>query len=164
MGRHVARALRTRVASDVRVVEHDGEATALLSEFQSAQHVWLIDAAQSGAAPGTVHRIDCSLADPTLPTGTVSSHGFGLAEAIALARELDMLPRQCVVYAIEGADFSAGVAMSCEVMKAANTVVERMIAEIQAAEFSAFGHRAFDRHGRPGHRHRAQLNGCPGNQ
>jgi len=130
VGRLVARALRKRVSADVRVVEHDGEATALLAELQSAQRVWLIDAAQSGAVVGTIHRIDCATADPALPTGAISSHGFGLAEAIALARALDLLPRQCVVYAIEAADFTAGAPPSSGLMAAADAVVGRVLDEL----------------------------------
>jgi hydrogenase maturation protease len=130
VGRLVARVLQTSVPANVRVVEHDGEATALLAALQSSQHVWLIDAALSGAAPGTIHRIDCSVADPALPTGTVSSHGFGLAEAIGLARALNVLPRQCVVYAIEALDGTPGAKLSPLVANAVHAVVKQVLAEI----------------------------------
>ncbi len=78
----------------VRIAEHDGEGTALLAALQALRQVWLIDAAQSGVPPGTIRRIDCSVTNVALPPGTVSCHGFGLVEAIALARALDLLPRQ----------------------------------------------------------------------
>lgn len=130
VGRMVARTLRPRVSVDVRVVELDGEATALLAELQSAQCAWLVDAAQSGAPPGTIHRIDCAAEDFALPEGGVSSHGFGVIEAIALARALDVLPRQCIVYAVETADFTAGAALSPEVAQAVGEVVLRIAAEL----------------------------------
>ena len=132
VGRLVARALRARVPENVRVVELDGEATALLAQLQSAQWVWLIDAAGSGAPAGTIHRIDVSAADLALPSGGVSSHGFGVTEAIALARALDVLPRQCIVYAVEAAEFTAGAAVSPEVARAVDTVAARIVAELSS--------------------------------
>jgi hydrogenase maturation protease len=130
VGRLVVRSLRTQVPACVRVAELDGEATALLAELQSVQRAWLVDAARSGAPSGTIHRIDCSKADLALPSGTVSSHGFGLAEAIGLARALDVLPRQCIIYAVEAADFTAGVAYSSAVPAAVDQVVMRILAEL----------------------------------
>jgi hydrogenase maturation protease len=130
VGRLVVRSLRPRVPDDVRIVEQDGEATALLVELQSARRVWLIDAARSGAQAGTVHRIDCSAADLALPSGTMSSHGFGVIEAIALARALDVLPEWCVVYAVEAADFTDGATVSAPVMQAVRAVTESILAEL----------------------------------
>jgi hydrogenase maturation protease len=130
LGRIIARSLRTRVPGDVRVVELDGEASALLAELQQARQAWLIDAARSGTIPGTIHRLDCSTADLPIPSGTVSSHGFGVAEAIALARALDVLPSQCIVYAIEMADPTIGAALSPEVTAVLDDVAKRVLAEL----------------------------------
>jgi hydrogenase maturation protease len=129
-GRLVARSLRTRVPTDVRVAEHSGEATSLIAELQSARRVWLIDAAQFGAPPGTIRRIDCSKTDLGIPLGSVSSHGFGVTEAIALARALDVLPPQCIVYAIEVADFTGGAEPSPEVTDAIDEVATLILTEL----------------------------------
>jgi hydrogenase maturation protease len=130
VGRIVARLLRGRVPATVRIVEHDGEATAVLAELQGLRRVWVIDAAQSGAPPGTVHRIDCSVTDAAVPSGSVSSHGFGVAEAIGLARALGTLPPLCIVYAIEAAHFTPGAALSSAVTQSAHDVAERILAEL----------------------------------
>ena len=130
LGRMIARMLRPRVPGDVRVVELDGEASTLLAELQQARRAWLIDAAQAGTIPGTIHRLDCSSADLPMPAGTVSSHGFGVAEAIALARALDVLPSQCIVYAVGMADLTIGAAPSPEVTAALDDVVARVLAEL----------------------------------
>ena len=55
-----------------------------------------------------------------LPRGALgmSTHGFGLAEALELARALGQLPRRCIVYAIEGASFETGAPLSPEVAAA----------------------------------------------
>jgi hydrogenase maturation protease len=130
VGRIVARLLHRRAPATVRIVEHDGEATAVLAELQALRQVWVIDAAQSGAPAGTIHRIDCSVTDAAALSGSVSSHGFGVAEAIALARALGTLPPLCIVYAIEAAHFTPGAAPSPAVMRAAHDVVERILADL----------------------------------
>lgn len=118
------RALRPR---GLRVVESDGEATALLARFAEAEEVILIDAAQSGAPPGTIGRFDVTKAPlPTARFG-ISTHGLGLAEAIELARTLGCLPRRCVVYAIEGRSFALGESLSPEVEAAVEAVIGRIL-------------------------------------
>ena len=125
VGRTVARLLSPHVS----VVEHNGEATSLLGVLREEDCVWLVDAAQSGAAPGTIHRIDCAGEAP-IPDRTMSSHGFGPAEAVGLARALGSLPRHCIIYAIEAADFTAGAPLSPPVERAAHQVAARILAEL----------------------------------
>ena len=127
VGRIVARLLRSHLGT--QVVEQDGEATALLAVLQPVDRAWLIDAAESGAPAGTIHRIDCTISKVP-PRGNFSSHGFGVAEAVELARTLGTLPQHCVVYAIEAADFTHGAAVSPPVMQAANEVAELILAEL----------------------------------
>jgi hydrogenase maturation protease len=50
----------------------------------------LLDAVRSGAAAGTIH--DLPLDDLPPPRPAVSSHGIGIAEAVALARALGYRP------------------------------------------------------------------------
>jgi hydrogenase maturation protease len=128
VGHLVSCLLRPRLPSSIRVIEHGGEATALLAVLEGATDAWLIDAAQSDAAPGTIHRIDCEGA--VVSHRAVSSHGFGIAEAIELARALGTLPRRCIVYAIEAADFTAGAPLSPPVTRAAREVAARILAEL----------------------------------
>lgn len=126
VGRVVARLLRD---TGVPVIELEGEAGAVIEAMQGAERVWLIDAACSGAPVGTIHRIDCA-DGVAVPAGPVSSHGFGVAEAIGLARALGTLPAQCVVYAIEGARFGIGAAVSPEVVEAGEVVAGCVSREI----------------------------------
>ena len=112
------------------IMEHHGEATALILEMTAAEQLFLIDACVSGAPPGTIHRFDVSSVPmPALASG-YSTHGFGLAAAVELARAVGRLPRLSVVYAIEGASFDRGAALSPLVANAAAEVVWRLRAEI----------------------------------
>jgi hydrogenase maturation protease len=126
-GRAAAAGLKARGPKDLRVIESDGEATALLAWFSEADEVILIDAALSGATPGTVGRFDVN--EAALPTGRfgISTHGFGLAEAIELARTLGCLPRRCVVYVIEGRSFALGERLSPEVEAAVEAVIATIL-------------------------------------
>jgi hydrogenase maturation protease len=132
IGRLVARLLMGRAPSHVRLVERCGEATELLNDMEGAGAVWLIDAAQSGAPVGTIHRIDCAASNAIVPQGSVSSHGFGVAEAVALTRALGTLPPRCVVYAIEAVDFTPGAPPSPTATNAAREVAERILGELAA--------------------------------
>ena len=129
-GRAVAQALRGALPRAIEVAEADGEATDILARLDGASAAFLIDACASGAPAGTVHRFDVS--DAPLPQGAfgVSTHGFGLHEAIELARALGQLPSHCVVYAIEGASFETGAPQSPSVAGAVVEVASRLSAEI----------------------------------
>ncbi|MGA2793089.1 MAG: hydrogenase maturation protease [Roseiarcus sp.] len=126
-GRAVAARLKARVPRDMRVIECGGEATALLARLGEADEVILVDAAISGAAPGTVERFEAHEAPLPAARFGMSTHGFGLAEAIELARALGQLPRRCVVYAIEGRSFALGDPLSPDVEAAVGTVVARIL-------------------------------------
>ena len=129
VGRIVAARLRGRVPDTVSVVEADGEATALMDRFNGASNAILVDASLSGVPAGTVQRFDVTR--QTLPPGRLgmSTHGFGLAEAIELARCLGRLPDSCIVYAVEAGSFEPGEPLSPEVAAAADDVVERVLTE-----------------------------------
>lgn len=130
-GREVARRLRQRNLPHVRFMETEGEATALLSLMEGAQVVYLIDACVSGAAAGSFRRVD--LRQSRLPEATygLSSHGFGLAEALALAETLGRLPARCVVFAIEAENFDMGAPLSEPVARAIDAVVTALCRELE---------------------------------
>jgi hydrogenase maturation protease len=125
----VGRAVAYLLKPYMQAIEHDGEATSLLDLLGAAERVWLVDAARSGAVPGTIHRIDCAIDIPQ-PGNSPSSHGLGIAEAIGLARALGELPPHCIVYAIEAASFAPGAPLSPRVARAAREVAARILVEL----------------------------------
>lgn len=116
----------------VAVTIADGGAAELVEVLSEADHAVLIDAARSGASPGTIHRFDGTAAK--LPVGfeRPSTHGLGVAEALELARALDRLPARVTVYGIEGANFEHGEALSPEVEEAAEKLAEELTWELGA--------------------------------
>lgn len=131
VGRIVAARLRGRVPEGISVLEHDGEPGDLLDHLHGAAAVYLVDAAISGAAPGTIQRFDIlKVKLPPLRSGT-STHALGLAEALELARALDQLPARCLVYVVEAGSFKMGAALCPAVAAAVNTLTEQILADIR---------------------------------
>jgi hydrogenase maturation protease len=131
VGLFVAQRIRELgLAGGVEVIEADGEGTELMEVWRDADLAILVDAVSSGASPGTIHRFD-AIAEP-LPAGffRLSTHAFGVAAAVELARELDRLPSRLIVYGIEGKEFSAGASFTKEVENAASRAVKRIVQEI----------------------------------
>ncbi len=129
----VARRLRERFATGVTVLEESGEGAALIEAWQGAKCVILVDAVNSGAPPGTIHRLDAH-ASP-LPAGFFhySTHAFSVAEAVELACSLGQLPSHVTVYGIEGQNFDLGIGLSSAVEEAVTAVVEQAAGEVREA-------------------------------
>jgi len=120
------------VAAARRMRPRGLEATApfqLVEMWEGAQDVVVVDAARSGAPPGTIHRFE--VRSHALPTGVLggSTHAIGVAEVVELARALDRLPDRLMVYGIEVGGLSHGGALSPEVEAA----VEAVVAEVGGA-------------------------------
>ena len=125
--------LRSRLAGTrIKVIEVSGEATELMEEWTGADTVILLDAICSASAPGKVTRLD--LRSTELREGLLrsSTHSFGVAEAIRLARALGRLPANIILYGIEATQFGHGSTPSPEVEAGARYASELVIQEIQA--------------------------------
>jgi hydrogenase maturation protease len=119
--------LRDRMPRHALIEEQSGAALDLIERLRGTDSAFLVDAAVTGAPPGTIHVFDCAIADlPTMRPGA-SSHGLGVAEAIAMARALHELPRVCRLYAIEGVNFAPGAAISPAVRAAAEELAATMM-------------------------------------
>ena len=62
IGLIVARGLRGRIPGEIRIVEETGDGAAILEALAGVNRAILVDAAQSGSAPGTIHRFDAAAA------------------------------------------------------------------------------------------------------
>jgi len=119
----VADLLRTAgLPKDIEIREHWGEAGDLLDHWHDAELVILVDAARSDA--GTLHRFDARRTPLPRDLFHSSTHRFGVAEAVELARVLGRLPQQIRIYAIEGRSFALGAELSPEVQNAAGRLAE----------------------------------------
>lgn len=130
VGLVVARRLKERAPDNVSIFEHSGEGAALMERWRSSACTILVDAVHSNQKAGTIFRFDAH--QQVIPTQFFhySSHAFGLAEAIELARALKQLPPRLIVYGIEGKNFAAGTGLSAEMEKAVPAVIASVWQEI----------------------------------
>ena len=114
----------------IRVLAREGDLASLLDDWRGADAVIVVDATSSGSEPGTIRRYDAH--ERPLPAAFTrsSTHSFGIAEAVELARALGRLPARVVVFGIEGRDFTPGDALSPDVEAAVDEVVRRVTAEV----------------------------------
>jgi hydrogenase maturation protease len=117
LGICVARELRRRFPRDIGIAELSGEGTSLMTAWAGAAHVFIIDAISSGEPAGQVHRLNAMTEAIPRRFFNSSSHTFGVAEAIDLAKQLDQLPESLVLYGIEADSFESGMGLSESVVR-----------------------------------------------
>ena len=134
IGLVVAQRLADRNLPGLQVKQQSGEALSLIAAWEGHNDVVLVDAASSGAAPGTIHRFNAI--EERLPERrfTASSHGFGLSQALELARALDRLPARCRVFAVEGETFGHGEGLSPALAADLDDIVARVAATVTKEE------------------------------
>jgi hydrogenase maturation protease len=113
---------------DIRKLDRPG--AHLISLLDGAAWVLLIDAMQSDEPVGHIRHFGA--ADwPAYRTG-LSSHGFGVLDALALAQELGSLPTRLDLYGIEIGTAGPGEQASSEVLVAAQHLATRIAASLVA--------------------------------
>lgn len=123
IGLLVAERMAAAKLPGVTALTHHGEGSDLMERWAGYDRVVIVDATRSDAPAGTIRRWD-AVAEK-LPAGLFpkSSHLFGLAEAVEMARLLGRLPAALTVIGVEGKDFTAGTTLSPEVAAVVETVV-----------------------------------------
>jgi hydrogenase maturation protease len=126
VGREVIHRLRERGWPETKLSEVSGEATELMDTWVGRDRVVLIDAMHSGRQPGTVLHFDAT--DNPVPAilRSCSTHGFGVAAAVELARAIDALPDLVEIIAIE-----IGDAEEPGLSPAAATAVDQVVRMIE---------------------------------
>lgn len=131
VGPAVAARLRELALPGVTVLEQSGEGTSLIAAWENAAYVIVVDAVQSGAKPGTVHRLDVTEKPIPAQYGShFSGHAFGVAGAVEMARLLGKLPERLIVYGIEGLAFTTGQGLSVGVERGVETAVIQIRQEL----------------------------------
>ncbi len=122
VGPYVAEALAARGLS---AVVHEGDGLGLLELWAGRAHCIVVDA-MTGDAPGAVARFDGGAEELRSARFVHSSHRIGVAEAIALGRELGRMPGTLEVIGICGRHFDFGTELSPEVREAALALIDEL--------------------------------------
>ena len=86
IGLNVIRALKARELPDTLLIESSGGGAELIEMLSSVRIAILIDAVSSGGKPGAIYRFDALTQPIPAQLSFQSTHVFGVAEAIELAR------------------------------------------------------------------------------
>ena len=129
VGLLAARRLRARVDDRIEVVEAEMAGVEIMELMEGARAVILIDAAHSGQAPGTIHRLNASGGPISPLVFPHSSHAISALDALELARTLGTLPPTVTIFGIEAGDTEVGHPLSPLVAQVLDEVVERILQE-----------------------------------
>ncbi len=132
VGLLAARRLEQAVGNRVQVIEAEMVGVDLIELMKDAQIVILIDAARSGQASGTIHRLDASDEPISKQIFPCSSHAIGISDALELARAVGTLPDRVIVYGVEAGNTEAGQPLSPSVASAVDQVVEQIVQDCEA--------------------------------
>jgi hydrogenase maturation protease len=143
VGPVVARRVARLGLAGVMVLEHE-DPTGLIDLWSEMDLAVVIDAVQSGAAPGAMVIIEAGddsglLAEQAWArTGRGGTHAFGLAAAVELARALHRLPKRLVLVGVEAISFEHGATLSPPVASVLDAVVGAVV-EVLAGHEVAIG-------------------------
>ena len=129
----VVRDLQKHNLSGAQVCEIRGGVTDLHDAWAKAAVVIVVDAVSSGGPPGRIHRLD-PIRDgiPARLCRSGSSHAWGVAESIAVARVFRELPPRLIIYGIEGQNFAHGQDLTPAVAAAIPAAAQRIREEVRA--------------------------------
>lgn len=136
-GSAVVAAVR-RLAPDVATTEVTSP-VRLVDAWDGYDDVVVVDAVMSGRAPGEVTVLEAGAGPLPARPGAGGSHGFGVAEAVELARALDRLPRRLLVVGLEAATFEHGRGLSPAVAAGVDAAVRSVLDAVQVQRESGDG-------------------------
>lgn len=126
----VVRKLKGKVPAAVRTTELTGDQSDLLELMRDTDAMIIVDAVRSSSSAGTVFRVDASQ-DP-IPGDffSFSTHSFDAAQAVELARVLEILPKEVVFYGIVGKEFSFTSKLTSDVKEAVAIVQASVLKDV----------------------------------
>lgn len=118
-----------RLGSTLPCFESNGDPSALISLFDRDSEVIIVDAMVTGGAPGSISSAGLAEAGGTASelSGHGSTHGFGVLEALELARALGALPPRVTLVGVEASSFEPGSGLSPELEPAIERTVDLIL-------------------------------------
>ena len=105
----------------------------LLDHICDRQKVIVVDAVEADIEPATILRFTSdNLASNT--GQSISLHEFGIADTLAMARQLNCLPKEVIVIGIKPKDISPGLGLSEKIAGIVPRIIECVSAEIETAK------------------------------
>lgn len=121
--------LEKKVHETIHLAKKGGDFCDLLEIFSAYKNVYLIDACQGKNLGDRYIRIDAKQSKIPLDANQASTHGLGVAQAIALAENLKILPEKLIIYALPGKRYSISDNISSHMDKMIDEVIEQLLKE-----------------------------------
>jgi len=116
---------------DIRFLDGGIWGMRLLPHIEDADRLLVIDAVRTGAAPGTLVRLEREEIPRHLRT-KISPHQIDLSEVFAVAELRGTFPREAVVLGIEPAQIDAYLEISTEVIASVPSLVDAVERQLEA--------------------------------
>lgn len=112
--------LHRYLPEELQLRYYDRPGLYLFELMQDTHAVFLIDAIKTGADIGTIH---CFKNKAIEHLGkTLSTHNIGIAEAMSLGSELNLLPEDVILYGLEIDEVQCDAHLSPAIIEAINTL------------------------------------------
>jgi hydrogenase maturation protease len=113
----------------VRVADGGTAGMDVAFKMRGADQVIIVDAARTGAEPGTLYRVPGEELEQLPPLTGMHLHAFRWDHALAFGRWLlkDEYPQNITVYLIEGACFDFGAPLSPPVVERMHALAEHLV-------------------------------------
>jgi hydrogenase maturation protease len=104
----------------------------LLDFICDRQKVIVVDAVDADVEPATILRFT---PDDLASNGgqNISFHDFGIADTLAMARQLNCAPQEVIIIGIKPKDLTCGLGLSDEIAGVVPRIIECVSAEIETA-------------------------------
>lgn len=131
-GWRVTERLAARVGS-LATVRSVATPLEILDWLDGVRTLHVCDACRLTGTAGCVYRWQWPDLPPDVGLSSWSSHGVALPQALALAGELDILPKTVTIWGIEIADAQPAAPLSAELEHVAAAVAEQIAGELRDA-------------------------------
>ncbi len=132
VGLLTVQSLSGKVPAEIKRVELEGDQTCLLELMQTTDVMIIVDAIQSSAPAGTTFRIDASSAPLPRDFHAFTTHSMDSVQAIELARTMNRLPKEVIIYGIVGKDFCYTEKLSQQMEESIEIVQDKILGEINS--------------------------------
>jgi hydrogenase maturation protease len=119
-----------KLNADIDLVDGGTDGLGLIEYLKDYKKVIIVDAVEMQLSPGTVKIFTPKEAVISINTDSLSTHGFGIAELIKLAAELDINP-ELVIVGVQPKDVGFGERLSDAVEATVDGVIEKVMEAIR---------------------------------